>query len=91
LTDKHSSVEKSKWLDRLKLLQASNDDKALTVMADADDDAQRLAAGNDKYIFLEYLEWMGADCFRLGNDIGELYCFNCKKPIGSWTWTPSDR
>lgn len=66
-------------------------DTKLSAIADADDEAEKLALGHDKYIFLEYLEWMGADCFCAEAKIGEISCFNCSRVIGSYTWSPTDK
>jgi hypothetical protein len=84
------SVEKKRWMDRVNLLRSSNSDK-LSAMADADDEAQSTALSHEKYIFLEYLEWMGVECFTKEVNFGDINCYGCKRAIGSWTWTPSEK
>jgi hypothetical protein len=65
----------------LKVAKLSNDD----------DEAIKLGFGRDKYIHLEYLEWMGEDLLSQSIDEGELKCGFCRRVIGSWTWTPTER
>jgi len=91
-SERPTSVEKRRWLSRVHLLNESmTDESRLIKLANDDDEAQRKAFLHNKYIYLEYLEWMGSECFEKDNDIGEIKCCNCLKVIGSWTWTPSER
>lgn len=80
-SDGLSGQSSSKSKSEMKVAKLSNDD----------DEAIKLGFGRDKYIHLEYLEWMGEDVLSQAIDEGELKCGYCKRVIGMWTWNPSDR
>jgi hypothetical protein len=94
-----SSDLKRRWLARVSLLgykpdghNQEKDTQRIEKLAKDDNDAADLAiAGKDKYINLEYLEWMGRDILRSDIDKGEINCHRCNRTIGSWNWNPSDR
>jgi hypothetical protein len=67
-----------------------HDEKVAKLSSD-DDEAIQLGFGREKYIHLEYLEWMGEDVLSTAMEAGELKCGNCRCVIGSWTWNPSSR
>ena len=83
------SAEKRRWIARMNLLREG--DHKLAKMADDDETASVSAFGRDKYLHVEYLDWMGLDVFRPERDSGNIQCFCCKKTIGSWMWNADDR
>jgi len=98
-TPRPHSVERRRWLARVSLLGYKPDGRSqekesqkIEKLAKDDNDAADLAvAGKDKYINLEYLEWMGRDVLRSDIDKGDITCHRCSKTIGCWNWNPSDR
>lgn len=57
-------------------------------MSQDDDEAIKLGFGREKYIHVEYLEWMGEDLLSHDIDEGELKCGHCQRIIGTWNWNP---
>mmetsp|Transcript_34846 Transcript_34846/g.64987 ORF Transcript_34846/g.64987 Transcript_34846/m.64987 type:complete len:753 (-) Transcript_34846:599-2857(-) len=57
-------------------------------MSQDDDEAIKLGFGREKYIHVEYLEWMGDDLLSHDIDEGELKCGHCQRIIGTWNWNP---
>lgn len=99
------SAEKRRWLARVTLLKSGihhdtedstsdtlsylrHDEKVAKLSRD-DDEAIKLGFGREKYIHLEYLEWMGEEILSPSVDSGELKCNHCHSIIGSWTWRPT--
>lgn len=66
-------------------------DRSVAKLAADDDDALRLLVGCEKYIYVEYLDWMGQAVLGGDADSGEITCFGCKSVIGSWIWNPNER
>jgi hypothetical protein len=66
-------------------------DAKVAKLSSDDDEAILLGFGREKYIHLEYLEWMGEDLLSIAIEAGELKCGHCHCVIGSWTWNPSSR
>jgi hypothetical protein len=60
-------------------------------IADDDDNAMYLAIGNEKFVYIEYMHWMGTDIFNLNMEQGEIKCYGCNKLIGVWTWLPNEK
>lgn len=97
------STEKRRWLARMSLLgdtgagavgfgsQAGGGDSKLAKVSQADDDATRLALGPDKWVYMEYLDWMGAEPLDANIDKGDIACHSCRNVIGQWTWVPTPR
>eukprot|EP00602_Paraphysomonas_sp_CaronLab_P007957 CAMPEP_0185035108 /NCGR_PEP_ID=MMETSP1103-20130426/25857_1 /TAXON_ID=36769 /ORGANISM="Paraphysomonas bandaiensis, Strain Caron Lab Isolate" /LENGTH=709 /DNA_ID=CAMNT_0027572037 /DNA_START=248 /DNA_END=2377 /DNA_ORIENTATION=- len=97
------SAEKRRWLERVHLLNSSSPSdrmehtahprghEKVAKMSLDDDEAIKLGFGQDKYIYLEFLEWMGEDLLSPDIDSGELKCGHCRRVIGAWTWNPSSR
>lgn len=83
------SAEQRRWLARMNLLKEG--DKRVQSIAEADILASQHAYKNDKYLYIEYLDWMGKDMFSLENDHGDFACPVCKNVVGKWMWTPSKR
>ena len=68
----------------------SIDNKKVAKVAEDDEEAVScLLVGKEKYIYVEYLKWMGPNIFLLSQDIGEINCYHCNKVIGSYSWSPS--
>lgn len=88
--DRPQSVEKRRWLARVSLLQGNGDSKIAKLVED-DDDASHLALGSDKYLYLEYLDWMGTEIFQKNIDSGDLHCYSCNRIVGSYNWLPGPR
>ena len=80
------SAEKKRWLARANLLREG--DSKVAKMAQEDDEASRLLFGKEKYIYLEYLEWMGEDMFKPNVNECEIKCGQCHRAIGGSCWTP---
>eukprot|EP00602_Paraphysomonas_sp_CaronLab_P002207 CAMPEP_0185029152 /NCGR_PEP_ID=MMETSP1103-20130426/15290_1 /TAXON_ID=36769 /ORGANISM="Paraphysomonas bandaiensis, Strain Caron Lab Isolate" /LENGTH=716 /DNA_ID=CAMNT_0027563795 /DNA_START=211 /DNA_END=2361 /DNA_ORIENTATION=+ len=97
------SAEKRRWLERVHLLNSSAPDdrmehadhlrghEKVAKMSHDDDEAIKLGFGQDKYIYLEFLDWMGEELLSPDIDSGELKCGHCSRVIGAWTWNPSSR
>jgi hypothetical protein len=98
--DRPQSAEKTRWLARVNLLgQGDSPGKGQGVcqghkgelidkMSQDDDEAIKLGFGREKYIHIEYLEWMGEDLLSCDIDEGELKCGQCERIIGTWNWNP---
>lgn len=91
--DRPQSVEKTRWLARVNLLgirQGSDCKKEdrIDKMSQDDDEAIKLGFGREKYIHVEYLEWMGEELLSGEVDQGELTCGQCRRIIGTWDWRP---
>lgn len=80
------SAEKKRWLARANLLREG--DSKVAKMAQEDDEASQLLFGKEKYIYLEYLEWMGEDMFKPNVNECEIKCGQCQRAIGGCCWTP---
>lgn len=100
--DRPQSIEKRRWLARVSLLRDTSssssdtrgvgeDDSKLAKMAEDDDDAMRRAFGREKYIYTEYLDWMGTEVLSGEVVNGAIACHGCKRVLGAWTWAPSSR
>ena len=87
--DRPQSAEKKRWLARAYLLREG--DTKVAKMAQDDDDASQLCLGPEKYIYLEYLEWMGEEMFQPGRNECEIKCGQCSRVIGGCTWDPNTK
>ena len=88
------SAEKSRWLARVSLLREgarSGENGRVARLAQDDEEAVRLGWGAEKYIYLEYLEWMGSDLLQGTRPRGPLCCSNCHNILGSYDWNPNRR
>jgi hypothetical protein len=90
------SAEKSRWLARVSLLREGvqargTESGRLARLAQEDDEAVRLGWGADKYVHLEYLEWMGAEALTGVRPRGPLSCSGCQNVLGAYDWNPSQR
>ena len=83
------SAEKKRWLARANLLREG--DSKVAKMAQEDEEASRILFGQEKYIYLEYLEWMGEDMFKPGVNECEIKCGQCTRAIGGCSWAPQPR
>jgi len=83
------SAEQRRWLARMNLLN-EGDTRVLTI-AEADIIASQHAYKSEKYLYIEYLEWMGKDVFSQDIDHGDICCPGCRNTVGKWVWTPSNR
>ncbi len=100
--DRPPSAEKRRWLARVNLLSQSKEGSGcqsqlgstcseaerIDKMSQDDDEAIKLGFGREKYIHIEYLEWMGEDLLTSDIDEGELKCGHCARVIGTWNWNP---
>ena len=75
----------------LSSLTSTGHDAKVAKLSRDDDEAIKLGFGQEKYIHLEYLEWMGEELLSSSVETGELKCGNCRSTIGSWTWNPTSR
>ena len=101
--DRPPSAEKRRWLARVNLLRAdqgggeeyvgsqSKCDLKVAKLSNDDDEAIKLGFGREKYIHIEYLEWMGDDVLSPSGDEGEIRCEHCRNVLGMWTWNPTER
>ena len=90
------SAEKSRWLARVSLLQGGsisrvNSNSRVARMAQEDEEAVRLGWGGDKYVHLEYLEWMGQEALQGHKVKGPLHCSGCQNVLGVYDWSPNER
>lgn len=89
------SAEKRRWLARVSLLRMNSKgnggEQKVAKMAKDDDDAMILGLGEEKYFYLEYLEWMGQDILSSEIEEGDIHCGHCKKVLGHWTWKPQSK
>jgi hypothetical protein len=84
------SAEKSRWLARVNLL-TNNNGSGVARMVQDDEEALRLGWGSEKYIYLEFLEWMGNEALQGSKVRGPLQCSGCHNVIGSYDWSPTNR
>jgi hypothetical protein len=100
--DRPKSAEKRRWLARIHLLNetpTSSNKNAVHSMtetkimdlADADEVASSVALNNEKYYYIEYMDWMGKEIFKANCPSGNIICPSCKNMVGNWYWTPSER
>ena len=88
------SAEKSRWLARVSLLREgarSGENGRVARLAQDDEEAVRLGWGAEKYIYLEYLEWMGQDALQGTRPRGPINCAGCHNVLGSFDWNPNPR
>lgn len=89
LFDRPASAEKRRWLARVNLLREG--DLKVAQLAEQDDEQASLAFNEEKYFYLEYLDWMGKEVFVASKDYSDICCLGCKRVVGCWNWTPSQR
>ncbi len=70
--ERPQSAEKKRWLARANLLREG--DSKVAKMAQEDDEASRLGFGHEKYIYLEYMDWMGEDIFQPKYSCAHRFC-----------------
>ena len=91
LSYRPQSAEKSRWLARVSLLRGGRENSGVARLAQQDEDAVRLGWGKEKYVHLEYLEWMGNEALQGTKNRGPLQCPGCSNVIGSYDWHPHER
>ena len=70
---------------------SSSTDSKIHQLAEDDEVALNEALVREKFVYIEYLPWMGIGILDQGRDHGEIKCHNCDKLIGAFTWQPSSR
>lgn len=89
------SAERRRWMARISLLRGSGKEtkaeaKMLEVMQ-GDEAAVTGGLGNNKYVHLEWLPWMGDNIPSGAYDEGDISCPGCQRVLGSWAWNPHPR
>jgi hypothetical protein len=80
------SAEKRRWLARAYLLREG--DSKVAKMAEEDFKASRAYhASDEKYLYVEYLDWMSDELFQPEVTDCEVRCSQCSRVIGAASWS----
>jgi hypothetical protein len=80
------SAEKRRWLARAYLLREG--DSKVAKMAEEDFKASRaFHASDEKYLYVEYLDWMTEELFQPDVTDCEIRCHQCTRVIGACSWS----